>query len=102
MLGGGLERDLGVGCGILCDFEVLGCDGAVGIQVRGSIQLLSREKLIGNSLAVSVEASGHIVTANGQQQLTFFDGVAESRMNGNDAPGGKGDNRDIASNIRSR
>ena len=100
MLGRGLESDLGVVRGVLRDLEVLLCDGAVGIQVHRSIQLLAREKFIGDGLAIGVETAGHIVASNGQQQLAFFHGVAEPRVNGHDTPRGERDHRDVASNIR--
>jgi hypothetical protein len=84
----------------LRDLEVLLCDGAVGIQVHGSIELLAREKLIGDCFAIGVEPAGHIVAANGQQQLALFYGIAQSGVNGHDTPGGERDHRNIASDIR--
>jgi hypothetical protein len=65
MLGRGLEGNLGVFRRVLRNFEVLLSDGAMGIQVRRSIQLLSREKLVGNGLAIGIKPAGHIVAADG-------------------------------------
>ena len=81
MLRRGRQCRLGVILGILRDLEILLRDGAVLKQVHGAIQLLAREEFVGNGLAVSVEASGYVVAANGQQQLALFHRVAQASMN---------------------
>jgi hypothetical protein len=64
MLGRSLKSHLRVVRGVLRDLEVLLCDGAVSVQVNGSLQLLSHEKLIGDGLPVSVEPASHVVASN--------------------------------------
>ena len=77
MLGRGVERGLGVLFGVLRDFKILQCHGAMFIKVLGSIQLLSREKFVGDGLAIGVEASRNVIAAHAQQDLVFLNGVAK-------------------------
>ena len=99
MLGRGIQGDLCVIFGVLGDFQVLRRNGAMFVEQLGSIQLLSREKLIRDGLAVGVESSRNVVAAYAQEHLPLLDRVAETRADIDDATGGQGDDRNRAGDV---
>ena len=100
MLSGGREGDLGVIFGVLRHLEVLLRHGPVFIQVLGSIELLARQKLVGDGLAIGVEASRNVIAAHAEQQLLLLHRIAKARVNPHHAARGQRDHRHVARDVR--
>src|SRR5579862_938638 len=100
VLGGGIEGGLGVVLVVLRDLEIPLRNGSVLKEQLCSIQLLAREQLIGDSLAVGIKASRNIVASNTQQELALLNCVTEASADIDDAAGGKRNHRDSSRDVR--
>src|SRR6202167_5622507 len=100
MLSGGIEGGRGVVLAVLRDLQVSQRYGPVLVQLLRSIQLLARKELVGDSLAVGVEASRNVVTANTQQDLALLPCVAEPSADVHNAARGKRNHRNSSRDVR--
>ena len=85
MLRHGFDVHFGLVFGVLRHLKIVQGDGAVRIQVLRALQLGARKHFIGKRLPVIRKRAGYVVAADGQQQLTLFDRVAEPRVDRHDA-----------------
>ena len=99
MLGRGFHGYLGLVFRVLRHLQIVQRDGAVLVEILGALVLSPGENLIRDGHSVIRIAARDIVAANGHQQLALLHGVAEPRVNGDDAPGGERDDRDVAGNV---
>ena len=72
MLGRGFQVNFGFVFRVLRDLQIVQGDGAMVVQILGTLELSARQNLIGDGLAIVGKTAGHIVAANGQQQLSFL------------------------------
>src|ERR1017187_10497853 len=101
MLGHGLHVHFGLVLRVLRNLQIVQGNSAVCIQILGALQLSPDKSLIREGLSVVGIAARDVVASNGQQQLAFLHRVAESRVNGHDAPGGQRNNGDVARHVGS-
>ncbi len=84
MFGRGFDVNFSLIFSVLRNLEIIQRDGAVFEQILGSFELGVCEDLISNCFPIVGECTRHIVASHGQQQLTFFNGVAQPSMDAYD------------------
>src|SRR5256885_5800204 len=95
-----LHIDLGLVFRILSHLQFVQRDCALVVKQLGSLQLRTRELLVGNSLSIIRTSSGRVSAFDAQQELAFFYRIAETRMNLYNAARSNRDNRHSPEDVR--